>query len=64
MNTQSDNPLAERRLFEARRAADNLIDLYKSGRWRGLYTEEGFLSRARELQSAVAHWETLVHKHE
>lgn len=59
---KTDDPLAEKRLSDARRVAGHLVELYKSGRWRNHYTEEGFLARAREVQSAITHWETVVRR--
>jgi len=62
----NDNPAwkaqeyARKWLALAERRRDNLVELYRSGRWRRYYTEPQFLAAMRDVKADIEAWGTLI----
>ncbi len=51
---------AGRWLALAQRRRDNLVELYRSGRWRRYYTEAKFLAAMRDVKADIEAWSRLA----
>jgi predicted P-loop ATPase len=56
--------IAERQLFDARRALSHLVEMYGNGQWRLVYKEKTFAEAVREARQAIDHWTDVIAKFE
>lgn len=53
---------AEHKLARARQALAQLVELYDSGKWRRLCSDESFASTVRQARWAFEHWTDIFSK--